>query len=338
MSPIETAALLIGEIEQHIDHLAPLCAHLSIPLFVSNYEIFHLVKEYYPDVDTRPFDKKLLLREYKAFISCYTKHVLNSLFAFDTNFSQLTIWCPHGNSDKGHSIPLMESLKGEDVVLYYGEKMLNFIKERGAFSLSCTYIPIGNYRKKYFEERNSFYADIYKKKVQSKISNYLTTYLYAPTWDDSEKNSSLITTLPRLIDRLTKETGLIVKVHPNDLQLMSPQTMQLIYRAEDTNNILILEKFPPIYPLLTYIDGYIGDMSSIGYDFLAFNKPMFFDTNKKSLLCSCGDDLHAFPTPSKHSKEKQKLRLYEYTFSKPLESKGFWKKLHEARDRVVKSA
>ncbi|MEK7340055.1 MAG: hypothetical protein AABZ92_05005 [Verrucomicrobiota bacterium] len=32
----------------------------------------------------------------------------------------------------------------------------------------------------------------------------------------------------------------------------------------------------PIYPLLNHCDLYIGDRSSIGYDFLHVNRPMFF--------------------------------------------------------------
>jgi len=330
MNPSQTASLLIGDIEQHIDHLAPLCAHLGIPLFITDKQIYQLVTEFYPDVDSRAFNKNDLLDNYSAFISCYTKEVLQSLFTFDTRFSQLTIWCPHGNSDKGQNAPLMESLLGEDVVLYYGEKMLDFIKDRGAFSSSCQYIPIGNYRKEYYDKRNHHYANVYRNTIGNKLLSLSSTYLYAPTWNDYEQNSSLLTSLPFLMNKLSNEINLIVKVHPNDLQLMSPQTMQLLYRADDLQNILMLEKFPPIYPILDHVDGYIGDMSSVGYDFLAFNKPMFFDTKRKSALFACGEDLSCFPNQTNGSKRRKKRELYDYTFSKPIERNDFWKTIHEA--------
>lgn len=41
-----------------------------------------------------------------------------------------------------------------------------------------------------------------------------------------------------------------------------------------SEGIQFIEDFPPIYPLLAQMDLYIGDMSSIGYDFLSFKRPM----------------------------------------------------------------
>lgn len=330
MNPSQTAALLIGYNEHHIDHLAPLCAYLEIPLFIADQQIYHLVSKFYPSVDARAFNKNVLLENYTAFISCYTNQVLQTLFAFDTRFSQLTIWCPHGNSDKGQNAPLMESLRGEDVVLYYGKKMLDFIKDRNAFSSSCQYIRIGNYRKAYYEKHKSFYSNLYRKEISNKLLTHSCTYLYAPTWNDYEQNSSLVTCLPQLMQRLPSEMNLIVKVHPNDLQLMSPETLQLIYRADDKKNILILEKFPPIYPILDQVDGYIGDMSSVGYDFLGFNKPMFFDTKRKSALFRCGENISSFPNQIDGEKSREREKLYDYTFSKPIERNDFWKVIREA--------
>src|SRR5438105_1920604 len=42
------------------------------------------------------------------------------------------------------------------------------------------------------------------------------------------------------------------------------------------HNLLFITDFPLIYPLLAKTDIYLGDVSSIGYDFLFFQKPMFF--------------------------------------------------------------
>ena len=45
---------------------------------------------------------------------------------------------------------------------------------------------------------------------------------------------------------------------------------------------LFLTDFPPIYPLLERSVCYIGDYSSIGYDFLVFDRPLFFIPSSKS--------------------------------------------------------
>ena len=38
----------------------------------------------------------------------------------------------------------------------------------------------------------------------------------------------------------------------------------------------VLIEFPYIYPLLEFCDIYLGDCSSVGYDFLHLNRPMYF--------------------------------------------------------------
>ena len=47
-------------------------------------------------------------------------------------------------------------------------------------------------------------------------------------------------------------------------------------RYKDKSNVVVLPLYPLIYPLLKRIDIYLGDFSSVGYDFLYYNRPMFF--------------------------------------------------------------
>ncbi|MBS0654086.1 MAG: CDP-glycerol glycerophosphotransferase family protein, partial [Verrucomicrobia bacterium] len=54
-----------------------------------------------------------------------------------------------------------------------------------------------------------------------------------------------------------------------------------MHKYEDLSHVLFLTDFPTIYPLLNRIDIYIGDMSSIGYDFLTFDRPLFFLNQNK---------------------------------------------------------
>ena len=77
-------------------------------------------------------------------------------------------------------------------------------------------------------------------------------------------------------------------MHPN-LTTFFPDEIEKIkkvYRAHP--QIFFLDDFPLIYPLLKQVDIYLGDYSSMGYDFLYFNRPLFFLSHKPTLLQRCG--------------------------------------------------
>ena len=65
-------------------------------------------------------------------------------------------------------------------------------------------------------------------------------------------------------------------------------------RYENHPHAQFIIDFPPVYPLLAQCACYIGDYSSIGYDFLAFDRPLFFLPSGKptsayhSPLYACG--------------------------------------------------
>ncbi len=53
-------------------------------------------------------------------------------------------------------------------------------------------------------------------------------------------------------------------------------------------NVVLIEDFPLVYPLLAATDIYLGDVSSIGYDFLMFNRPMFLSNKLQQMLLTDG--------------------------------------------------
>ena len=98
--------------------------------------------------------------------------------------------------------------------------------------------------------------------------------------------------------------------------------------------LIFLKDFPLVYPLLAHTDIYLGDMSSIGYDFLPFNKPMFFlnkqkrdpKTDRGLYLFRCGVDIKpdAYPLIYKFIETRLeddqenfsaiRKEVYDYTF------------------------
>ena len=92
-----------------------------------------------------------------------------------------------------------------------------------------------------------------------------------------------------MIDHLPDQYNLLIKVHPNLTLQRGIEIDRFIEQYQHHANIGFLTDFPLIYPILENTDIYIGDRSSIGYDFLAFERPMFFiDSRADYPLSQCG--------------------------------------------------
>ncbi|MBI3211196.1 MAG: CDP-glycerol glycerophosphotransferase family protein [Simkania negevensis] len=159
---------------------------------------------------------------------------------------------------------------------------------------------------------------------------------------------------PHLVKNIPDHYNLIVKLHPNlkaDLYKME----KIIHEAENKPNLLILKEFPLIYPLLNSVSIYLGDMSSIGYDFLKFNKPMFFlNQNQRDLkkdkglyLFQCGVSIerHEYnqifqiieKNLPKDQERYQKIReeVYCYVFGKGENEKHIKERVRKEVEEVL---
>ncbi len=271
MSFPKVAALIYGNQKHYLDHLAPLASLLGISLVVTDFEVERLAKNYYPDLNLLYFDPvempERVVTQFEVIVSCLPKDLFDSLFFITQALHQkylMNVWCPHGNSDKGHSSYFMEGLSKERWVFVYGQKMIDFLKEKGAFEQLEDLFILGNYRYDYYLKHIEFYQKVLREKLP--LNSGRRTLLYAPTWDDNEKSSSFEIAHSFLINSVPKDWDLIIKPHPH---LTRPL-------ESSKENVIVLKDFPPIYPLLQSTEVYLGDMSSIGYDFLTFRRPLFF--------------------------------------------------------------
>jgi teichoic acid glycerol-phosphate primase len=310
----KAAGLLYGPEEHHLDHLAVVCLLMEIPLIVTEDTILALAKEFYPRLQVIHWDYSEVAertnQNYDLVFTALPRVLIEEIFFFSERFLQKrihSIWCPHGNSDKGHKTPFIEGLKKEEIALIYGNKMLRFIQLKGAFDQLKATIFTGNFRYTFYKKEKEFYKNVLSRIVKETQKSIL----YAPTWQDSEKNSSFFSATPILIDLLPEEYSLIIKLHPHLNE--DTRTLRILAHYENHPRVQFINHFPPVYPLLDSAEIYIGDMSSIGYDFLAFNKPMFFlnegERDAKSdpglYLYRCGVEI----TP-KHYPEIYKLIQY----------------------------
>ena len=321
-----TAGFIYGPLEHHLDHLAPFCSLMQIPLVLTDEDLDQKARLYYPDLELLYWD--CLEAPFEVVRSFDTVFYSTPRCMFDEVFfiaeatlgkKMRTIWLPHGNSDKGHASPLMEGLKNEDTVLVYGPKMIDFLKNKNVFLPT---ISIGNFRLEYYCRHKKFYdLLIHELSLPS-----MKTILYAPTWQDGENSTSFFQAAEDLIKQLPSDVLLLIKLHPN-LEKDS-SVLQFVLQNETHPNIRFLPGFTPVYPILERADIYLGDMSSVGYDFLNFNRPMFFfnptarDPSEPGLyLHRCGQTLQPDQIFNHLNSDQSHLtrvreETYAYTFGK----------------------
>ncbi len=306
----KVAGLLLGSMEHHLDHIAPLCALKEIPLAVTDEKIEHLAKLFYPDLEVFLLAPDQIISFFDTLYTCTPRLLFEESFFIPQKLlgkTVKTLWVPHGNSDKGHAAPLMEALKDEAHALVYGPKMIDFLKKKNVHD-HLNIETIGNYRRRYWEKHRAFYASLLPQ-LPGKI------ILYAPTWNDAEKSSSYFDLLPCLSHH--SDFSVVLRPHPN---LPLPE-------GPLPPNVHLITSFPPVYPWLDLADIYLGDMSSIGYDFLTFRRPMFFlNQNRRTdlYLHRCGTVIDPVDYPriydilsaaDNHPFLATQQEAYDYTFA-----------------------
>lgn len=301
---MEYAGLIYDDSRHYLDHLGPFCALAKWPLILCEPHLADLAAQGYPDLEilsTPLWELKLP----KTVVSCDTLPLLRSAFPGQ---SIDNLWLPHGNSDKGWSSPFFEAMQEEKTALVYGQRMIDFMKKKKVFPKT---IRVGNFRREYFFKHKDFYHEMIRVPKSGK------NFLYAPTWDDSENNCSFWNAFPKLASRIPSDCNLLIKLHPNTIRKFAPEIETLMGRFAKQKNIYFLPDDPPVYPLLAGCAAYIGDMSSIGYDFLAFDRPLFFlNANQALPLHRCGApiDLANFDFSLNDSFSSIRKTTYDYTF------------------------
>ena len=298
MKTLHAAAISTGP-DTHLDHLAPICALMNIPLIVVNERHALLAKEFYPGVEVecmQPLELSLdfLASRLDVIYECGKFWALDLLPLLQLLYQKKlrVVFCPHGNSDKERSVDYKEKAFFQDISLIYGNQMRETIQSNQSIHQIHQLIEIGNVRLSFYLHHKKFFDEIAEKKVFSRLDRQKKTILYSPTWHTSASPSSFFDNCHQIVDQLSTAYNLIVKLHPLLEEMHPAKTFHVLENfKEKQSNVLFLNEFPAIYPLLEKIDLYIGDFSSIGYDFLFYDRPMIFlkpENQRLSHLQRCG--------------------------------------------------
>jgi len=323
MNPV---AILPDHRISYIDHLAPLCDLLQCPLLCTDPYIEALIQSYYPNIPTilaQPTDFVLdsALQEFDLFIypDFYRRYPFGFQFAeFASSHQARSIYCLHGQSDKQFNTYWIEQAADEDLILIYGPKIQRLTEEKNLKHRLKKVIVGGNYRAQYYKKHKTFFDQKIEPWLFDKQER--TTILYAPTWVMPERiserrqdDSSILSVYSYVLRDLPEHFQLLVKLHPYFVKEFPDQVVQLKKMAAACNRIQFIDDCPLIYPLLQQVDVYLGDYSSIGYDFLFFDRPLIFlPTTHHVPLHDCGVVIEKQEVPrlytiiQKHLSEDQK--------------------------------
>jgi teichoic acid glycerol-phosphate primase len=299
------------------DHLAPICVLMGIPLLLTSEQHAQESQLIYPNleillVNWQDINLQYLIEEFDVFFQ-------SQLWHRDDFYQQCRHWeqfynktvrnvhCPHGFSDK---LFWFEKSVWEDILLVYGDNMLDLFKEVGVAEHLNVTVRTGNYRYLYYRQHQEFYDQLIKEMIWSGLDRSKPTILYAPTCHDQENTTSFFQAR-ELLANLPSDYNLVVKTHPLLEETDAPSLYELMGKYEDKSNIVFVKDLPLVYPILAHSDIYVGDMSSVGYDFLAFNRPMVFLNQLK-----------------RNAKQDRNLFLYRCGFTiEPDQYKNFFKLL-----------
>ncbi len=282
----------------HLDHLGILCALLDIPLVVTDEKVYETARRFYPELDLHLHDWNdlsldALANHADVLFGCGKFWAASLLPVFEDLYGKKMrlVFCPHGNSDKGRSLRLEEMHPYQDISLFYGDHMLELLTSTGASASIRHLVRTGNYRYRYYLDRRPFYDALADELVFQHLPKEKKILLYAPTWPNKENPSPVFDLTAHLIEQLSPSYSLLIKWHPLLEEFYPGQTHHLLGRYEGRPGVDFIHEFPAIYPLLQRCDGYIGDFSSIGYDYLLFDRPLYFlplSVQEPGPLFSCG--------------------------------------------------
>jgi CDP-glycerol glycerophosphotransferase (TagB/SpsB family) len=287
------------------DHLAPLCIILGIPLLLTDKDRARQAEKYYPGlqtllVDWQTITPQFLFENFDIFYQSepWPRKQFYRIFEELEKHHHKTVrnvHVPHGFSDK---LYWFEQCAREDILLVYGQNMLDMYQDLGLTHHLNTIVRTGNYRYQYYLKNKGFFDAIVEKEIWSQFEQEQSTILYAPTWDDPGGNTSFADSDP-LLANLPDSYNLLIKTHPILEEIKDPFLYQMMAKYKKKKNIVFVKDIPLVYPILSRSSIYIGDMSSLGYDFLSFNRPMFFFNQTKkeaksdhnAYLYRCGYEL-----------------------------------------------
>jgi hypothetical protein len=181
------------------------------------------------------------------------------------------VYVPHGYSEKRQDWARTTAF--QDIAVLYGDAAYDQLVAFGVASELHCHLKSGNLRRAWYLRHEAFFG----RRLDALGlggPRPVRTLLYAPTWQDGIGSSSFFAAFAAFVDRLPAGWRLIVKLHPH-LERAAGAIDTLAARARG-RDVHLLRAQGLCHPFLDLADAYVGDMSSLAYDYLAYGRPMYF--------------------------------------------------------------
>ncbi|MCH9614598.1 MAG: hypothetical protein SP1CHLAM54_14390 [Chlamydiia bacterium] len=265
------AAVCDGRNPHFLDHFAP----LECPI-LTDQENLLAYKHLYPNLDLRLIQS---IEDYRAY-----DYLITSSKNAGPELTALTgvphIFLPHGHSDKPPTI-----FEPQHRTFIYGPAMENQIAH-----LNLPKIPLPNIRYAYYLKHQTFFDNLLP--ITQEVA------LYAPTWCN-------LSTFKTHFNHFLKKP-LIIKCHPFLEQTHPSHVIYLEELAKTHKNLHVFTHFP-LYPLMAHSNQLITDASSVGYEYLTFNRPIYLTSPSNTPLATCSYQLHEALNEEKFAPKREKL-------------------------------
>jgi teichoic acid glycerol-phosphate primase len=282
-------ACAIALYPHHIEHLAPLCELLGMPMVVVDQSLARLARAHYPPEfelqvrDNEDLLDTINLQSFGTFI-CGLRHSFQVVFHSHilwpherTLLDQCglsTVAVPHGFSEKVQDWAAL-SAESADINLFYGQLCIDQIAALGAADKIGPYLLIGDLRYQYYLRHRQFFQRWFDDTIGWQLQGG-RRILYCPTWMDGIGSSSMFDAIEHVIQSLPADAELIVKLHPHaDHREHAARTDELVERTR-RRRVVFARNVPLTFPMLARASALLCDMSAIAYDALVFDRPLIF--------------------------------------------------------------
>lgn len=358
------SCVVVGEnffADHYIDHVIGVAELMESELILISPAQVKILKEHFPETPYRLLSGDCrarghqILREYEVRFNPWFWERKWSRVRYVENGKVIekcirSISTHHGVSDKGYVSPeFYNGMENEDICLLAGDRHKKLFKTLGLDqSLNSTPV-VGNIRAQYYLKHKAFLDGQAEKHVFSRFEKRQPTIFYAPTWIDCEDNSSIQRGGLELLRNLPDNYNMVFKPHPILWQNRAVELYRLLSELKHKKNLVFIQDYYHIYSVLDRCDIYVGDHSSVGYDFLWTKRPMFFlnqagrdpENDPGLYIYRCGTEVKLEDFPHFYEIMERELPGNEDRFAKVRKSvyeEAFTSvPIEEARKRIIEA-
>jgi len=211
------AAIHMGP-STHLDHFAPICEAMDIPLITTELECQKQAHVFYPQMKTLFAEPSEISFEFLSSLDAlFTSGAfwaleLNATLELLFGKRPTIVHCSHGHSDK---TGFAKTLFSQDIVYIYGQQMWRQIEMLGTKETRPISILTGNLRLEFFLRHYHAHFSLVEEKILCHFSHAsLPIVLYAPTWGHETTPSIFFSQIEKLINQLEGRYRLLIKLHP----------------------------------------------------------------------------------------------------------------------------